>query len=92
MVNLLVSVILSGLAVTFAIEFLSLALGLFLDKETIYNFLSLPASFGALVCLSHITLKMVVSVPATAFLVLVTSKWLNKPVVINNSRRQLPRF
>jgi len=92
MVNLLISVILSGIAVTFAIEFVSLVLTFFLDKDVIYNTLSLPASFGALMCFYSLNKTFIIAVPATAFIVLIISKWLNKPVVFNANRRNLPRF
>jgi hypothetical protein len=92
MVNLLISVILSGIAVTFAIELLSLGLELFVDKERIYSVLSLPLSFGALMCFYPITKAFIVSVPAIAFIVLILNKMVNKPVIINASRRQTPRL
>lgn len=87
MVNLLISVILSGLAVTFAIEFLSLGLRLLLSKERIYSLLSLPLSFGALTCFYTINLKFVVAVPAVSFIVLFINKYINKPMVLATPRR-----
>jgi hypothetical protein len=92
MVNLLVSVLLSGLAVTFAIEFLYLVIGFFLDKDITYNFLTLPLSFGALLCLANISKLFLVTVPATAFIVLFINKYINKQSVYNIPRRQLPRL
>ena len=90
--NLLISIGLAGIATTFVIEFISLALNLFLDKETIYKILSLPLSFGAMYCFGHINKLFFVTVPATAFIVLVINKWLNTPVVLNYNRRNLPRL
>lgn len=91
MVNLLISVILSGLAVTFAIEFVALGLGLFLDKERIYSILSLPLSFGALTCFYEINTRFVVAVPAISFIVLFINKYINKPIVLTAPRR-LPQL
>jgi hypothetical protein len=92
MTNLLTSVILSGLAVTFTIEFLALGLSMFIQKETIYAVFSLPFSFAAMCCFYSINIRFVVLVTATAFVVLVTNKVLNKPVIVNASRRQLPKL
>ena len=92
MVNLLISVILSGIAVTFTIELLSLGLGLFVDKERIYSVFSLPFSFGALMCFYSLEKTFIVSVPAIAFVVLILNKMVNKPVVFNASRRNAPRL
>lgn len=90
MVNLLIASILSGLAVTFAIEASSLILGLVTDKQTIYGVLSLPFSFGAMFCFYNPNKMFIVSVPAVAFVVLVLNKYLNKPAVFTANRRQLP--
>jgi hypothetical protein len=87
MVNLLISVILSGLAVTFLIELVSLGLNMFLGKEKIYSILSLPLSFGALVCFYEINTKFIVAVPATSFIVLFINKYINKPITIAAPRR-----
>lgn len=92
MVNLLISVLLSGLAVTFAIEFLYLGLFILFDKDITYNVLTIPLSFGALWCFADLSKWFVVSVPATSFVVLMTNKFLNKPAVFNASRKQLPRL
>jgi ABC-type amino acid transport system permease subunit len=92
MVNLLISVLLSGTAVTFAIEFFALVLAWFFDKERLYAVLSLPLSFGALFCFSKLNKTYVVAVPATAFIALILNKVINKPVVLNANRRNLARF
>ena len=90
MVNLLVAILLSGLAVTFTIEFLSLGLGLFFDKERIYSVLSLPLSFGALFSIQDMSEAFVVAIPATAFVVLFINRYINKPVVLTTPRRLPP--
>jgi len=92
MVNLLISVLLSGLAVTFTIEFISLGLILLFEKERIYSVLSLPLSFGALYSLYDIDDTFIVAVPAVAFIVLIINKIINKPVVFTSARRQLPKL
>jgi len=91
MTDLLISVILTGLAVTYVIEFLDLiTTGLF-GKTLLNQYLALPLSFGGMFALYDIDLQMVVSIPATTFVSLIVSKYLNKPVVINNGTR-LPRL
>jgi len=87
MVNLLISIILSGLAVTFTIELVSIGLKLFFDKEKIYSILSLPLSFGALTCFYGISTKFIVAVPAISFIVLFINKYINKPLVLATPRR-----
>jgi hypothetical protein len=87
MVNLLIAVILSGLAVTFTIEFIALGLGMFFKKEKIYTVLSLPLSFGALICFYDINKLIIVAVPAVSFIVLFINKYINKPVLVNAPRR-----
>jgi hypothetical protein len=92
MVNLLIATFLSGIAVTFAIELLDILLGLFFEKEMVYKILSLPLSFGALTCFFKIEKEFLVLVPATAFIVLILNKVINKPAVFTADRRQLPRL
>ena len=65
---------------------------LIVDKERIYSVFSLPFSFGALMCFYSLEKTFIVSVPATAFIVLVLNKMVNKPVVFNASRRNAPRL
>jgi predicted branched-subunit amino acid permease len=86
MVNLLVAVLLSGLAVTFTIEFISLFVGLLISKERLYSVLSLPLSFGALYCFYPIETNFAVSVPAISFIVLFINKYINKPIVLPSRR------
>lgn len=86
MVNLFVAVILSGLAVTFIIEALSLAVGLLVSKERLYSVLSLPLSFGALYCYYPLEPSFIVSVPAISFIVLFINKYINKPIVLPSRR------
>jgi hypothetical protein len=86
MVNLLVAVLLSGLAVTFTIEFIYLFVGLLISKERLYSVLSLPLSFGALYCYYPLETSFVVSVPAISFIVLFINKYINKPIVLPSRR------
>jgi hypothetical protein len=91
MTDLLLASILTGLAVTYVIEFLDLiTTGLF-GKTFLNKYLALPLSFGGMFALYQIDMQMIVSVPAATFVSLIVSKYLNKPVVINNGQR-LPRL
>jgi len=77
------------MAVTFVIEFLDLImLGIF-TKPTLYNFFALPLSFFGLWAQMDIYYDFFALVPATAFVVMMLNKYLNKPVVINS---RLPRL
>lgn len=89
MVDLLISVLLSGLAVTFIVELLALMFVLFVNKETLYMFLPVPLSFGAMYAFYDIELVMLITVPATAFIALMLNKYLNKPTVISNRINRL---
>ncbi|CAB4166938.1 hypothetical protein UFOVP964_37 [uncultured Caudovirales phage] len=87
MVNLLVAIVLSGIAVTFVIEFISLGLALFYKKERIYSVFSLPLSFGAFLCFYDITRTFFVAVPAISFIALVINRNINRTLVVSNTRR-----
>lgn len=89
MVDLLISIILSGFAITFTVELLGLLLVWFVSKETLYTWLSLPLSFGAMFILYDIDKSFFISVPATAFIALVLKKYLNAPVVTSTRLKRL---
>lgn len=89
MVNLLVSIILSGFAITFTIELIALLLSWFLNKETVYNWLSLPLSFGAMFAFYNIQKNFFVLVPATAFITLILNKYINTPSVTSTRLKRL---
>lgn len=89
MVDLLISVLLAGFAVTFVIELLHLMFSLFINKETLYAFLSVPLSFGAMYIFFGIEVAMAITVPATAFIALMLNKYLNKPTVVSNRLSRL---
>jgi hypothetical protein len=89
MVDLLIAVILSGFAITFAIELLALLLVWFFNKETLYTWLSLPLAFIGMFVLYNIDKTFFISVPATAFIALVLRKYLNAPVVTSTRLKRL---
>ena len=89
MVDLLISVILSGFAITFTVELLALLLVWFFNKETLYTWLSLPLSFGAMSVLYNIDKSFIISVPSTAFVALILKKYLNAPVVSSTRLKRL---
>jgi len=91
MANLLISVILIGMAVTYAIEFLDLVTYILVDKSLLNKLLPMPLSLGAFYLLGYWDLKLIVTVPSAAFLSLMINRYLNKPVVLE-ARRQLPRL
>lgn len=83
MTDLLISIIISGFAITFALEFLYLVTLGILPKEKLYAVLTLPLSFGAMFVFTDIDSSYFVSVPATAFIALMLNKYLNTPTVVN---------
>lgn len=89
MVNLLISIILSGFAVTFAIELIALITSWFFQKPMIYAVLSLPFSFLAMFVMYKVTREMFVSVPATAFVTLVLNKYLNAASMTSTRLKRL---
>ena len=89
MTDLLILTILSGIAVTYSIELIDLLTKGFLGTPKLNKWFSLPLSFGAIYSQTHLTIHMVVAVPAATFVAIALSKYLNKPAVIT---RQLPRL
>jgi hypothetical protein len=89
MADILVNILLTGMAVTFVVEFLDLIMLGIVTKPTLYNFLALPLSFLGLWAQINFDYDFFVLVPATAFVVMMLNKYLNKPVVVNT---RLPRL
>jgi hypothetical protein len=91
MANLLISIVVAGLAVTFLLELLDkIQLGILL-KSTVNTVASMPLSVGCLYALQrHWTVTMVVSVPAATFIALALNMFINKPTVVQQQR--LPRI
>jgi hypothetical protein len=80
MTDLLISVALVGVAVTYVVEFIDLVTAGFFGVSVLNKFLSLPLSVGGLFALETTDVKLVVAVPATAFVALFISKLINQPV------------
>lgn len=93
MTDLLITVLLVGCAVTYLIELLDLTIiGAWLSKSTINAFFTLPLSFGGMFVMTNtLAWQMLVTVPATVFISLALSKYVNKPVIVGGSR-QIPRL
>lgn len=91
MANLLISVLLSGLAVTYLLELIDkIQLGIF-SKSTVNLVSSMPLSLACLYALQRQwTVALVVSVPAATFVALVLNMYINKPTVVQQQR--LPRL
>lgn len=90
MTDLLITVLLTGFAVTYILELLDLSLlGAWISKTTINLVFALPLSFGGVYVFSELSLEMLVSVPAATFVSLALGKYLNKPTVIP---QRLPRL
>jgi hypothetical protein len=90
MVDLLITTVLTGLAVTYVLELLNLTiLGAWLGKSNINIFFAPPLSFGALYVFYGIDINLVVTVPAATFISLALTKYLNKPAVVQS---RIPRL
>jgi general stress protein CsbA len=81
MTDLLLIVFLTGLAVTYVIEFL----------DMLFNkYLAMPLSFLGLFSQMSIDYSFFVLVPAITLVSLVIGMWLNKPTLVQTQR--LPRL
>jgi len=80
MTDLLISVALVGIAVTYIIEFIDLVTAGFFGVSVLNKFLSLPLSVGGLFVLGTTDIQLTVAAPATAFVALFISKLINQPV------------
>ena len=87
--EILITVLLTGMAVTFVVEFLDLILLGIFTKPTLYNILALPLSFLGLWAQLEIQFDFFSLVPATAFVAMMLNKYLNKPTVVGS---RLPRL
>jgi len=91
MTDLLLSVVLVGLSVTYILELLDLTyLGAWIGKSNINIFFALPLSFCGMYIFHEIDKLLFVTVPAATFVSLVLGKYLNKPTVV--AQQRLPRL
>jgi hypothetical protein len=89
MVDLLITILIAGVAVTYVIEFIELVTTGFFGVPVLNKFLTLPLSFGALISQNSLDMQFVIAVPAIATVALLLSKYLNKPRVV---QQRLPRL
>jgi hypothetical protein len=89
MTDLLITIVIAGVAVTYVIEFIELVtVGMF-GVLLLNKFLTLPLSFGALISQNSLDRHFIIAVPAIATVALLLSKYLNKPRVV---QQRLPRL
>jgi hypothetical protein len=89
MVDLLITILIAGVAVTYVIEFLELVTTGLFGVPLLNKFLTLPLSFGALISQNSLSTQFIIAVPAIATVALLLSKYLNKPRVV---QQRLPRL
>ena len=89
MIDLLITIIIAGVAVTYVIEFIELVTTGFFGVPVLNKFLTLPLSFGALISQNSLDKQFIIAVPAIATVALLLSKFLNKPRVV---QQRLPRL
>jgi hypothetical protein len=93
MVNLLISIAVTGIAVPYVVEFLGLLSFDYFGTNFGQKYLTLPLSFGGLYSLGYWSKQLIVAVPAATFVSVVIVKWLNKPVAAPQvPRRRLPQM
>ena len=90
MTDILLPVLLTGMAVTYVIELLDLFISGFVTKPTVNKYLSLPLSFLGIWSQLDIYYDFFVLVPAATFVSLAIGMWLNKPTVMQSPR--IPRL
>lgn len=91
MTNLILTILMVGAAVTYALEALDFVLLGFFEKTTVNIIFSLPLSFGGFyVMQKEITLQMFATVPAATFVSLLLLKYINKPQQVEV--RRVPRI
>ena len=89
MIDLLITILIAGVAVTYVIEFLELITTGMFGVPLLNKFLTLPLSFGALISQNSLSMQFIIAVPAIATVALLLSKYLNKPRVV---QQRLPRL
>ena len=89
MIDLLITIIIAGVAVTYVIEFIELITTGMFGVPLLNKFLTLPLSFGALISQNSLDMQFIIAVPAIATVALLLSKYLNKPRVV---QQPLPRL
>lgn len=89
MTDLLITILISGVAITYVIELLELITNGLVGIPLLNKFLTFPLSFGAMFSQYSLDKHFIISVPATTFVAIAVSKWLNKPTVVAN---RLPRL
>ena len=89
MIDLLITIVIAGVAVTYVIEFIELITTGMFGVPLLNKFLTLPLSFGALISQNSFSMQFIIAVPAIATVALLLSKYLNKPRVV---QQRLPRL
>jgi hypothetical protein len=89
MIDLLITILIAGIAVTYVIEFIELVTTGIVGIPILNKFLTLPLSFAALFSQSEIDKTYIIAVPSIATVALLLSKYLNKPRVV---QQRLPRL
>jgi hypothetical protein len=89
MIDLLITVVIAGVAVTYVIEFLELVTTGMFGVPLLNKFLTLPLSFGALISQNSLDMQFIIAVPAIATVALLLSKYLNKPRVVQQRLQRL---
>ena len=85
--DIVIPVLLTGMAVTYVIEFLDLFISGFITKPTLNKYFALPLSFLGLWVQIDLYYDFFVLVPAATFVSLAIGMYLNKPVIVKAPNR-----
>ena len=88
MTDLLISTLITGIAVAYTLEYFNELTQDFFGIHGLNMFVAIPLSFGGNYLLDVNLIHSVVTVPASAFLAAWLIKQVNKPVVIPRTRGQ----
>lgn len=87
--DMLIHVILAGMAVGYITELLGTILDTWVDPTLLKLWTTLPLSVGALYLLGHFDLTLVTLAPAAGFFALIIMKVINRPVILQNVAQRL---
>jgi hypothetical protein len=89
MIDLLITILIAGVAVTYVIELIELITTGIFGVPLLNKFLTLPLSFGALISQNSLSMQFIIAVPAIATVALLLSKYLNKPRVVQQRLQRI---
>lgn len=87
--DILISVIIAGMAVGYVTELLSTLLDFWVEPKTVKMITTVPLATGALYLLGIFDWSLVVLAPASGFLALAIMSVVNRPVILQNVAQRM---